>query len=197
MNIKYEEFRADELKEMAKNVYDEVSRLQEYCFYDNDDYFFSDNYYNDYIRLLEDVDYGDYRVNDSYVRFDEYGNLNSVDEYEMDEILEDNAEEIVNEYIEILDYIDDDDSIKIKVLDMMKPKLTKDEVYEKLRVQYHLCNETKIGDIKKMYKNYDLGYCSLGKQIDYLYRRALNEMKDDMSDDTYNEILEDLDIEYK
>lgn len=193
-----EDFDYEELKEMVEEVNDWNGHLSEYRYYENCADFFNDNYYHCPYDAVIDTQDGYYNYNDEYVRYNEYNNLESASEYDVENTLKDNAQEIIEEYIEVIDRLGESD-LKDKVQELLEPKMTKDEVYDLLRNTYHLCNTTTVKEIKEMYKRYggneDL---SIGKQIDYVYKNILiNRIYTGyhVDSDIIHEILKELKIE--
>lgn len=109
-----EELTLDELKEMASDVISWNGQLDWLDYFENDEYFFRDFFGDKVDEAVRAVCYGDYNYMDEYVRFNAYGNLDSCNQFEYDKEIEDNAEEIVEAYIENIDDMYDDD-IKKKV----------------------------------------------------------------------------------
>ena len=68
--------------------------------YENDEEFFGMFFSNNPMELARAIYYGDYKYNDEYVRFNGYGNLESLDNFEYKEELKDNIEEILDELME-------------------------------------------------------------------------------------------------
>lgn len=193
-----EEIDIEELKEMVEEVNNYNGQLEEYRYYENNEDFFDDNYYNRPFEAVREAEDGCYSYNDEYVRFDGYGNLESASEYEIEDNLQDNAQEIVEAYVDIIDKVCNSD-LKNKIEELLEPKMTKDEVYDLLRNTYHLCNTTTVKEVKEMYKRYggneDL---SIGKQIDYVYKNILiNRIYTgyNVDSDIIHEILKELKIE--
>lgn len=116
-----ERFSIDELKEMISDVNCWNGQLEDYYYYDNDEYFFQDFFGDKVDNAVRAVCYGDYNYMDDYVHFNAYGNLDSVSEYEYEKEIEENAEEIIETYI---DNIDDmfEGELKNKVLVYMEEK---------------------------------------------------------------------------
>lgn len=87
--------------------------LQEYEYYENDEWFFKD-FFSDAWKAVQMVCNGDYNSLDEYVQFD-YDCLNSYSEIEVKENLIENAEEIFDRWYEMYqdnevqyDYYDDE-----------------------------------------------------------------------------------------
>jgi hypothetical protein len=68
--------------------------------YENDEYFFDTFFDGRPAEAVRATFYGDYRYMDEYVRFNGYGNLESLSGYDVEQELKDNIEEIVNNMFE-------------------------------------------------------------------------------------------------
>ena len=103
---KIKEFLLNNSEEI-KNVIAEINNwngsLANFEVYDNDKYFFSDIFYGNRYDLVEKIINGDYRLEDDLVRFDCYGNLESLDEWELEEELKENIDEIIEELLDCYD----------------------------------------------------------------------------------------------
>ena len=53
-------------------------------YYENNEEFFNTFFYNNPMEAVRSEYYGDYNYCDKYVKFDGYGNLKSVDDYELE-----------------------------------------------------------------------------------------------------------------
>ena len=71
--------------------------------YENDEYFFEDIFYGRKYELVEKIANGDYRLGDDYVKFDCYGDIVSLNEWEWEEELEENIDEIIEKLIDCYD----------------------------------------------------------------------------------------------
>lgn len=110
-----EELSTDELKEMAKDINNWNGSLDYLDYYENDEYFFEMMFGTKVDDAVRAVCYGTYEYMDDYVRFNAYGNLDSCSEFEYEKEIEDNAEEIIEAYLdEIENMYDDDLKRKIK-----------------------------------------------------------------------------------
>lgn len=56
--------------------------------------------------LIQMVQYGDFNIHDAYFRFNGYGNLESLSDYEYKQDILENEYDIVSEYIELANYGD-------------------------------------------------------------------------------------------
>ena len=68
--------------------------------YENDEYFFDTFFDGRPAEAVRASFYGDYRYMDEYVRFNGYGNLESLSGYDVEQELKDNIEEIVSNMFE-------------------------------------------------------------------------------------------------
>lgn len=85
-------------------------------YYENDEYFFNDFFPGKVDDAVRAVCYGNYNYMDDYVHFNAYGNLESCSEFEYQQELEDNAEEIFDNWYELyqennvdINYLDNDE----------------------------------------------------------------------------------------
>ena len=73
--------------------------------YNNDEEFFDMFFEGRPAEVARAIYYGDYNYNDEYVKFNVYENLESLSEYDYEEMLEENIEEIIDCLIEYAEYI--------------------------------------------------------------------------------------------
>lgn len=71
--------------------------------YENDDEFFQIYFESKVMEAVRAVSYGDYNYMDEYVRFNGYGNIESLTEYQWHQELKDEAEDIVEQYLEMVE----------------------------------------------------------------------------------------------
>ena len=71
--------------------------------YENDDEFFQIFFESKVMEAVRAVSYGDYNYMDEYVRFNGYGNIESLTEYQWHQELKDEAEDIVEQYLEMVE----------------------------------------------------------------------------------------------
>lgn len=114
-----QELSIEELKEMSRDVISYNGRLDYLDYYTNDEYFFNDFFQNKVDEAVRATYYGDYNYMDDYVKFNAYGNLDSCNEFEYEKEIEDNAEEIIEEYINIIDEMWNN-KIKSKIKNIME-----------------------------------------------------------------------------
>ena len=103
MNIeKIKEFllnNSEEIKNVIAEVYNWNGSLAGFEVFDNDEYFFNDIFYGSKYDLVEKIINGDYRLEDDLVRFDCYGDIESLNKREYEEELKENIDEIIEELI--------------------------------------------------------------------------------------------------
>lgn len=75
--------------------------LEEYYYYENDEEFFNMFFADKPMEVARAIYFGDYNYNDDYVTFNGYGNLKSIDRYEMTNELEHDAEYIFDTWFEL------------------------------------------------------------------------------------------------
>ena len=73
--------------------------------YNNDDEFFDMFFEGKPAELARAIYYGDFNYNDEYIKFNGYGNLKTLSEYDYEELLKENIEEITENLIEYAEYI--------------------------------------------------------------------------------------------
>ena len=73
--------------------------------YNNDEEFFNMFFDGRPAEVARAIYYGDYNYNDEYIKFNAYENLESLSEYDYEELLEENIEEITENLIEYAEYI--------------------------------------------------------------------------------------------
>lgn len=112
---------------------DKLAMYNDYCSnQSNDDvvYEFDENFINEYFQKPWDailsVHYGLVNFTDEYVKLDGYGNLETLSNYELNELIRDYVEDIYewgqyNDYIDMNDYVsydeddeEEDDELKIE-----------------------------------------------------------------------------------
>lgn len=98
-----EEVSVRDLEGMVRECSSYDGSLEEYYYYENDEEFFTTRYNDDVMSAVRAVCFGHYNYMDDYVRVNAYGNLDSKSSYDYEDELEDNQEEIVERYAEMLE----------------------------------------------------------------------------------------------
>lgn len=132
-NKKLEELKEnvtiEELKEMLFDCISYDGSFEDLDFRENDEYFFED-YFRTKDEVARAICYGEYNYMDDYVRFNAYGNLESANQYEVEEEIENYKEEIIEHYLEL--YADNNvypsDKLKVKLYDFYEEDEEEKEV---------------------------------------------------------------------
>ena len=95
----------DTLKDVVRELNSWNTCLNYLEVYNNDEEFFDMFFENKPAEVARAIYYGDYNYNDEYIKFNAYENLESLSEYEYEEMLEENIEEITENLIEYAEYI--------------------------------------------------------------------------------------------
>ena len=89
-------------KELALDICREVNgwngELDKFDIWENDEEFFNINFNDRPMEAVRAVFYGNYKYNDDYVRFNAYGNIESLDQWELNK----EVEIYINEIIEAM-----------------------------------------------------------------------------------------------
>ena len=83
------------------NGYD--GSLEDLYYYENDEEFFNMMFENNPLEAVRSAHYGEYGYTDTYVKFNGYGNLESISEWDRDRELIDSEEEIIIEVERLLE----------------------------------------------------------------------------------------------
>lgn len=95
----------DELQQIANEIHSYSGDLEHLQFFENDEEFFETFFSHNPMEAVRASFYGDYRYADQYVRFDGYGNLESLEEYQIEDELKNYVDEIIDLMIENKDNI--------------------------------------------------------------------------------------------
>ena len=87
-------------------------------YWENDEEFFNTFFYNNPMEAVRSSFFGSYDYSDEYVKFDGYGNLTSVNEYELELQYKDYIDDIVKSLIEDYEKIDISDKELIKLIEV-------------------------------------------------------------------------------
>lgn len=91
----------DTIKTLVSECHSWNGSLEDYDYWENDEEFFNTFFEGRPMEVARATFYGDYRYCDAYVHFNAYGNLDSVEDYEYEDILKDNVEEILDNFLEL------------------------------------------------------------------------------------------------
>ena len=95
-----EKINTEMLREMVEECNSWNGSLESYRVYDFDEDFFQIFYNNDPMRAAQATHFGDVNWSDEYITFDGYENLKSYSEYSYNAMLNDNANDIVDNALE-------------------------------------------------------------------------------------------------
>lgn len=99
------------LKDLVSEINSWDGSLDYLEYYNNDEEFFNVFFASNPSEAVRATYYGDYNYMDDYVKFNGYGNLESCSEYDFEEELKSNVDEIIDRAIDEKDniYIYDED----------------------------------------------------------------------------------------
>ena len=109
-----EKLTVEDLKEMLLSINNYDNRLDNLDYQENSEDFFSAYYSNNPYEVARAIYYGDYNFNDEYVKINVYGNLESISEYNFEDLVKDYQNEIIEEYLNIIE--EDEDFLKYDYL---------------------------------------------------------------------------------
>ena len=90
-----------DLRQLVGELNSYNSSLSDLDYWENGEDFFRTFYDNDIDGAVRAVCYGDYTYTDEYVIINAYGNLDSISEYDLDNLLEDSIDEIVDALVDV------------------------------------------------------------------------------------------------
>jgi hypothetical protein len=96
----------DELRQIANELNSWNGCLDHLDVHENDEDFFNTYFDGNPMEAVRAAHYGSYSYNDDYVRFDGYGNLESLTEGDMERELKDNVDDIIDYLQEHRSHID-------------------------------------------------------------------------------------------
>ena len=91
--------------------------------YNNDEEFFDMFFEGRPAEVARAIYYGDFNYNDEYIKFNAYGNLETLSEYDYEELLKENVEEVIDCLIKYVEHI----SIDNEELDDLLSQYFEDE----------------------------------------------------------------------
>ncbi|WCS68871.1 hypothetical protein Goe17_02550 [Bacillus phage vB_BsuM-Goe17] len=86
----------EELKDVVREVNSWDGKLEHLDYQHNDEDFFNTFFEGEPMKAVRAAVYGDYNYTDDYVKYDGYGNLVSLSEYDMEEELKESIDEITD-----------------------------------------------------------------------------------------------------
>ena len=91
--------------------------------YENDEEFFDIFFEGRPAEVARAIHYGDFNYNDEYIKFNAYGNLETLSEYDYEKLLKENVEEVIDCLIKYVEHI----SIDNEELDDLLSQYFEDE----------------------------------------------------------------------
>ena len=110
----------DEIGGIVSEINSFDNSLEYLQYYENDEEFFDTFFYNNPSEAVRSSYYGDYNYCDKCVKFDGYGNLESVDDYELENEYRDYIDEIVKSILEHYEQLDISDKELVKLIEEVK-----------------------------------------------------------------------------
>lgn len=86
----------DVLKDVVNEINSWDGGLEDLVVFENDEYFFDTFFENNPSEAVRATCYGSYLYMDEYVKFNAYGNLESLNDWEYIEMLKDNIDDIID-----------------------------------------------------------------------------------------------------
>ena len=113
----------DTLKDVVRELDGWNGCLDHLNVYENDEEFFDIFFANNPAEVARAIYYGDFNYNDEYIKFNGYGNLETLSEYDYEELLKENVEEVIDCLIKYVEHI----SIDNEELDDLLSQYFEDE----------------------------------------------------------------------
>jgi hypothetical protein len=100
----------EELKVVVGDVATYNGSLEYLAVWDNDEFTINELFANPYEALRSSY-YGDYNFNDSLIRFNGYGNIESLSNYDYEIELRDSIDDIIDELLKVYNELDISDEL--------------------------------------------------------------------------------------
>ena len=97
------DYTIEDLKTMVQEIREYSDELYYLDVWENDLEFFETFFQGRGLEVARSVCYGDYRYTDEWVRFDGYGNLESLSDWQADKEIEDCADDILEIYSRLVE----------------------------------------------------------------------------------------------
>lgn len=95
----------EQLERLVGSINSFNGNLEHLTVYENDKEFFNTYFGDNPLEAVRAAVYGKYRYNDDYVKFNGYGNLETLTRTEYEELLKDNIDLIIEEFQEYKRFI--------------------------------------------------------------------------------------------
>ena len=113
----------DTLRDVVRELNSWNACLDYLDVYENDEEFFDIFFKGRPAEVARAIYYGDFNYNDEYIKFNAYGKLKTLSEYDYEELLKENVEEVIDCLIEYVEHI----SIDNEELDDLLSQYFEDE----------------------------------------------------------------------
>ena len=101
-----ENMETEKLFELVREINWQDGSLDWLDYWENDEEFYKTFFTEKPMELARAINYGEYNYMDDYIKFNAYGNLETVNEYELERELKDAIDDITERVIELKDDID-------------------------------------------------------------------------------------------
>lgn len=118
-----------ELRQIASELNSWNGCLEHLDVMENDEEFFNTYFEGRPMEAVRAAHYGEYNYNDDYVRFNGYGNLESLSEYDLERELKDSVDDIIDLLIEHRHNLSLDSELE-ELLDEEEEEEEEEEAYE-------------------------------------------------------------------
>ena len=95
----------DTLRDVVRELNSWNACLDYLDVYENDEEFFDIFFKGRPAEVARAIYYGDFNYNDEYIKFNAYGKLKTLSEYDYEELLKENVEEVIDCLIEYVEHI--------------------------------------------------------------------------------------------
>lgn len=95
----------EDLIRLVNEINSYSGALEYLIVYENDEEFFNLFFQNNPIEAVRAALYGNYNYNDEYVKFNGYDNLESLEQWEYEELVKSHVDEVIKEFQNYKEYI--------------------------------------------------------------------------------------------
>lgn len=167
------EMRFSDLRQLVSNINGYNDSLDQFNVYENDENFFEMFYPEKPYEAVQAAYYGEYNYNDEYVRFNGYGNLESLSEWDLEREMSNSLDEIAQALIECYEHLQLDDAVLETCLSLeceteLKEVNTDEFLEEYGNGQTILANFEELSqeDVKNILSEMDIEAMSVATDID-------------------------------
>ena len=107
----------DEIGDIITEINSIDNSLDYLEYWNNDEDFFNTFFYNNPSEAVRSAYYGDYSYCDNYVKFNEYGNLESADEYKLEKEYKYYIDEITDSFLQHYQELNITDNELLKLIE--------------------------------------------------------------------------------